>query len=563
MNRNIFTFVLLDICVGLLLLSPTLQGAGIIKAPQDPASPEKYSISSPEWRIADVFGPRNPGANVPPGATIFHLGIDYNQQQGDADFGIPIKALAAGTIEEISRKPGGLIYISIRSAFGSLQYLHIFRDSSSYKNKISIDNGNIRSYDYNYSKIVLTKISNIVNSIDTTKNFLNTLITCNAIYFYNHDGGIKKILTTTQCANSIIIDPKDNSFVSASSTVNIGEHIAPLGRSNATNAHLHLAFNHNKDNPLTIIEHPESEKEKIKFTLATESGSFDVYNDTVLQTMTKPGFVIKVEDSNLRPDLNQVIVSLPDKTLTEFNFGGGEMDKIINANIDLRMQLNVGADKPTIKPILWPGMKIPPDPKKPEKLQDPRIMYFFVPYPKMKELPAADYILKVHAQTVTGKDVSPEGLKFKIDSALRETVICNLGPGIGSYDSERNYSERIFTVNFAVEGFEEFTLTYRTPKNGDFPAEECECKRLYLDDLKHYHIYINSLLSLGKDRDGQPYAIPPLYFHSPYPLTTDLYITAANHAYAFNDDQGNWNLSLILHADLDSATPYCKSITYK
>lgn len=384
-SRLKINWVLKNIYLGLLLISPPLQSAGIILAPKEPPAAKAYSPTAPVWKVSSVFGPRAEGS-------LFHAGIDYNLKDGDADEGVIIKALAKGTIELIERHEKGY-YISIRSTFGSLQYVHIFKNSS--KNEIEVAYHNVT--DGLYSKVVLKKIS-FASAVELPKI---TLVTCNAIYFYDSIGRIKKILTTTQCEGINVIDPVTGEFVTATSRVEVGEDIAPLGKSGpeGMTAHLHLGFNRRKDNPLAIVEHTESQ-------LFTVTLAIDKYDATLLQyIMKKPGFGIIVEDKALVPDLDKLIVSGPVSKgpATEFVFGGKEAMDIINADKDINIKpdliLNFGTDLPTIKPFQWNGAG------------GPRVMSFFVPYPDMKKLAPGEHTLDVQVMTVTGKSY-PFSLKF-------------------------------------------------------------------------------------------------------------------------------------------------------
>ena len=197
MKNNKITTLLLNCLIGLLMISPALQGAGIIKAPQDPVSVLPYSPTAPEWKVSSAFGPRDPGSV----GTLSHAGIDYNQQVDNDDLGIPIKALAAGTIENIEKKKE-IWYVSIASSFGTLQYLHIFENSD--QAEISIANTNTSKN--GYSKIVLGKIKKIYNSPP-----LNSIQECNAIYFYTlfPNQVIDKILTTKGCEGAEVDNPPD------------------------------------------------------------------------------------------------------------------------------------------------------------------------------------------------------------------------------------------------------------------------------------------------------------------------------------------------------------------
>lgn len=406
----------------LLLISPSIQGAGIISAPNNPLPSQDYSPTYPEWKISSVFGPRNPDGNSTSSKSRFHAGIDYNQQEGDGDFGVIIKALADGSIERIERNKYAY-FISIKStSLGSLEYAHIFKKSNA--EKITIDNQKIK--DAHYSKVVLGKVGKRLR--------------CNAIYFYNEDNSLHKVLTTTRCKGFTVQDDENKDvkrMVKVMTSVKAGEDIAPMGNSAIIPvlAHLHLGFNRREDNPLAIISHPDPQAQDITVSLATENKlPFNVYNESLLKVMTKPGFVIKVEDKSLRPELDVVTVSNPDNQskLTEFNFGGREYVKPVNAdpgdllhekNIKLGLNLEVGTDIPAIKPIYW------------DESGNPRVMFFFVPYPNIKQLANDKHNLNVNIQTVTGKSFD-YALPFTIDL----TKVTSITPDKATVDELATFS---------------------------------------------------------------------------------------------------------------------------
>lgn len=396
MNKYTFNILLALFFFGLIIFSPILKSSGFINPPQDPAS--TYGPTAPEWKISSAFGPRSLESSP------FHAGIDYNRQENDEDFGFIIKALSDGIIEEISRRSSGY-FISIRSEFGTLQYVHIFRNSNASEIAVSNTSGGL------YSKVVLRPILNILSEMNQPQ-----LVECNSIVFHNPNGTINKILTTTQCDGAYIPDPITKALIKASSIVKAGEDIAPLGNSGpaGTKSHLHLGFNKRKDNPLLVIKHPFSLMYKV--SLSTEEGSFEIYDNEVLEKMTKPGFVIKVVDNNLRPDFDGVTVMNPDGKggiLSKFSFGGSDFNEIINAeaiNINPNLDLRKGADIPTIKPLAW------------KESGTPRIMYFFAPYPDIRSLKSGKHFLDIFTPPLDGGSLSPTRLTFNIDLAVVNSV---------------------------------------------------------------------------------------------------------------------------------------------
>jgi murein DD-endopeptidase MepM/ murein hydrolase activator NlpD len=398
MNKYTLNILLALVFFGLIIFSPILKSSGFINPPQDPAS--TYGPTAPEWKISSAFGPRSLESSP------FHAGIDYNRQKDDEDFGFIIKALSDGIIEQINRKSSGY-FISIRSEFGTLQYLHIFRNSNASEIAVSNTSGGL------YSKVVLRPILNILSEMNQPQ-----LVECNSIVFHNPNGTINKILTTTQCDGAYIPDPITKALIKASSIVKADDDIAPLGNSGhaGTKSHLHLGLNHRKNNPLWIIKHDDSQNYKV--SLSTEDGPFEIYDNEVLKKMTKPGFVIKVEDNNLRPELDRIIVMNPDGkggTLTEFSFGGSDLNKIINAeainiNPNPNLDLRKGAEIPTIKPLEW------------DESGTPRIMYFFVPYPDIRSLKSGEHFLDVFTPPLNGESNPATKLTFKIDLAVVNSV---------------------------------------------------------------------------------------------------------------------------------------------
>lgn len=413
MNKYTFDILLALVFFGLIIFSPILKSSGFINPPQDPAS--TYGPTAPEWKISSAFGPRSLQSSP------FHAGIDYNRQAGDEDFGFIIKALSDGIIEEISRRSSGY-FISIRSEFGTLQYVHIFRNSNASEIAVSNTSGGL------YSKVVLRPILNILSEMNQPQ-----LVECNSIVFHNPNGTINKILTTTQCDGAYIPDPITKALIKASSIVKAGDDIAPLGNSGpaGTKSHLHLGFNKRKDNPLLVIKHPDSSGYNV--SLSTEEGSFAIYDNEVLKKMTKPGFVIKFEDNNLRPDFDGITVFIHDakgdSRWTNFSFGGSQMDNIINAeaiNINPNLDLRNGADIPTIKPLAW------------EESGTPRIMYFFAPYPDIRSLKSGGHFLDIFTLALDGGSYSTTRLTFKIDLAVVNSV---------EFSSTVKYEEMNIIVN--------------------------------------------------------------------------------------------------------------------
>ena len=361
-------------------------------------NPPRTDPNDKFWQVSSVFGPRIPGSK----GSKFHKGIDYNQHfdstlkpPGDADLGVLLTARSAGTIEAINQ---GIMRIKSKDKGNGnknyfFDYIHIF-DNKIVSNKNTIMAG--------YSKVELTTLKQ--------KGVKGN---CPAVCFFDKQKILVKILTTSNCPNLSIKNTKGN-LIEARYDVVADEAIAPIGKHNIGNAHLHLQLNKGADNALTKIIHStdliNGKTKRFEVKLVQ-----DTFTDQVLGTMTPgkgktgkgQGFAIEVIENSLVPVLDKITVSDVDKNnviMKTFSFGGqpaqdpanisvSEPINVSENNILPNLVLEKGWATPAIKPINWSGMGVP------------RIMTFFVPYKKFATLSNGKHNLSVIITTIDNKKI--------------------------------------------------------------------------------------------------------------------------------------------------------------
>lgn len=343
--------------------------AHAITLPQDPPAVSSYSPIGPVWKVSDAFGPRYPPSAA---SSRFHAGLDLNQDSGNNDLGVMLKAREGGDIDSIQY--AGIRSITISGASGDLSYLHIFDDGG-----LPRDMANDNVLAAGYSNVRLT----YVNYND------GTAYKCGAIRFFALVDGveqIQKLLTASECSNATFTfkgkTVSAETHVEPENTENRNDDIAPLGTSGGVQAHLHLSRDKGQDNVQDIVNPLFYTSDEDQGLIANAPGQFTVelnntvFTPTTLAAMTNgPGFALKVTEYSMVPVLDKVKVQVPVdgggwKT-TNFSFGGKSNQGPVNtanAYILIDLNLDTGSQIPAVKPINWTGSGTA------------REMWFFVPH---------------------------------------------------------------------------------------------------------------------------------------------------------------------------------------
>lgn len=357
-----------------LIITVSVYATPTIPPQNNPAAAANYSKVAPDWQVSSVYGPRNPGSS----GSKLHKGIDYNQQQGDGDLGVLLRARERGTITALRQG-----WITIAGGFFSFDYIHSFDTPT-------VSNANTQLADY--SKVALTKVK-----ANAGKG------TCGAVFFYdiptenNIPAKLVKILTSVACSN--YVEPNNGKQIKAQVYVEAEEPIAPMGKSGTNNAHLHLQLNGGADNALTQITHSKAtiaDKKQFEVKLVQ-----DTFTDKVLNAMTKgQGFAIQVTENSLVPVLDKIAVQDESgKELQTFSFGGQLLENpenVSESNIVPTLDLTKGSATPKIKPKSWGEMGTP------------RTMTFFVPYSQFATLADGKHTLSVTITTIDDEVVTEQ-----------------------------------------------------------------------------------------------------------------------------------------------------------
>ncbi|MBN1622028.1 MAG: M23 family metallopeptidase [Endomicrobiales bacterium] len=234
--------------------------------------------------ISTDYGPRvHPTKHV----WNFHHGIDYNPMQGDADKGLPVKAVESGVVKDIHYdESGGGWIITVRSQNNLWQYMHIF------------DNENLSS------------------SGEFKLGMIN-----DTIYIERNN-----------------VENWGRRTIKIKDTVVQGEPIAPVGTSGiGTGAHLHLGLNYGDDNPLVYLNHDMSD-----FKVIMENPKD---NAVLKQSDLTESFPIKFKVDALQgKDLDKIDLFLDGQNLAAFSYGGKPGE-------DKKLMLESNEDTNGVKPV--------------------------------------------------------------------------------------------------------------------------------------------------------------------------------------------------------------------
>jgi len=274
------------------------------------------------WTIVSLFGPRYWPSSK------FHGGIDFSPVPGNGDLGYMIQSRSDGVITEFKRSTvggGWALYVqppaAIRASHGveDLHYMHLFQWDGTVPSIQSTTNG------YTEVEVVTVQGTKIVNKKSITK-------TCDGIAFWTGDTVLilSKVLTKQKCDGIPYLG------VPATSKVEVGDEIAPIGISNYVNsnvdAHLHLGMNIGaKDNPFYVVKRLSAEPTDSFFSAKLWTDKFDL-----AQIPDYPGFWVHV-DSGTELSLDKVdlwVMKNGQKQLVQqFSFGGRPKESKIHTDV--------------------------------------------------------------------------------------------------------------------------------------------------------------------------------------------------------------------------------------